>query len=72
MMNLFGRSSSRQRSLEASSSSSSVCRPYVESSENSIRDAATKSCLWSYNDYMARVGIKEEFDQYVHNAELGP
>ena len=72
MMNLFGRSSSRRRSSEASSSSSSVQRSYVEQSENSIRDDATKSCLWPCNDYMVRVGIKEEFEQYVHNAELGP
>src|SRR5215216_6227318 len=72
MLNLFGRSSSRRRSLEASSSSSSVRRSYVEPTESSIRDATTKSCLWPCNDYMVRVGIKEEFEQYVHNAELGP
>ena len=23
-------------------------------------------------DFMVRVGIKEEFEQYFHNAELGP
>ena len=49
-MNLFGRSSSRRRSSEASSSSNSVHRSYVEQSANSIRDAATKSCLWSCDD----------------------
>ena len=72
MLNIFGRSSSRRSSSEASSSSSSVRRSYVEPSENSIRDAATKSCLWPCNDYMVHVGIKEEFEQYVHNAELSP
>ena len=44
-MSFFRRSSSKRRSSEASSSSSSVRRSYVEPSENSIRDAATKSCL---------------------------
>ena len=72
MMNLFGRSSSRRRSSEASSSSSSARRSYVEPSESSIRDAATKTCLWPCDDYMVSVGIKEEFEQYVHNADLGP
>src|SRR5215216_7614362 len=72
MLNLFGRSSSRRRSSEASSSSSSARRSYLEPSESSIRDAATKTCLWPCNDYMVRAGIKEEFEQYVHNAELGP
>src|SRR5215216_3863900 len=72
MMNLFGRSSSRRRSSGASSSDSSARPSYVEPSESSIRDAATKTCLWPCNDYIVRVGIKEEFEKYVHNAELGP
>ena len=72
MMNLFVRSYSRRRSSEASSSSGLVHRSYVEPSENSIRDAATKSCLWPCNDFIVRAGIKEEFEQYVHNAEFGP
>src|SRR5215216_6526727 len=72
MLNLFGRSSSRRRSSEASSSSNSVRRSYVEPSANSIRDAATKSCLWPCENFMVSAGIKEEFEQYVHNAELGP
>ena len=71
-MNLFGRRSSKRRSLEASSSDSSVRRSYVEPSESSTQDAATKTCLWPCDDYMVRVGIKEEFEQYVHNADLGP
>ena len=72
MMNLFGRSSSRRRSSGASSSDSSARRSYVEPSESSIQDVATKTCLWPCDDYMVRVGIKEEFEQYVHNADLGP
>ena len=72
MMNLFGRRSSKRRSSEASSSGGSVRWSYVEPSESSIRDAATKTCLWPWNDYMMRVGIKEEFEQYVHNVVLGP
>ena len=71
-MNLFGRSSSRRRSSGASSSDSSARRSYVEPSESSTRDAATKTCLWPSDEYMVRVGIKEEFEQYVHNAGLGP
>ena len=72
MMNLFGRSSSRRRSSGASSRDSSARRSYVEPSEISTRDAATKTCLWPCDAYMMRVGIKEEFEQYVHNAGLGP
>lgn len=72
MMNLFGRSSSRRRSSGASSSVSSARRSYVEPSESSTRDAATKTCLWPCDDYMVHVGIKEEFEKYVHNAGLGP
>ena len=72
MMNLFGRSSSRRRSSGASSSDSSAPRSNVEPSESSTRDADTKTCLWPCDEYMVCVGIKEEFEQYVHNAGLGP
>ena len=58
--------------MEALSSSSSVRRSYVEPSASSTREAAIKSCLWLCNDFMANAGIKEEFEQYVHNAELSP
>ena len=71
-MNLFGRSSSRRRSSGASCSDSSARRSYVEPSESSTQDATTKTCLWPCDEYMMRVGIKEEFGQYVHNACLGP
>ena len=71
-MNLFGRSSSRRRSSGASSSDSHARRSYVEPSESSMGDGATKTCLWPSDEYMVRVGIKEEFEQYVHNAGLGP
>ena len=56
----------------ASSSDSSARRSYVEPSESSTQSAATKTCLWPCDEYMMRVGIKEEFEQYVHNAGLGP
>ena len=72
MMNLFGRSSSRRRSSGACSSDSSASRSDVEPSETYTRDAATKTCLWPCDDYTVSVGIKEEFEQYVHNADLGP
>ena len=68
----FFRSSSRRRSLEASSSGSSVRQSYVEPSESSMRDAATKSSLWPCDEFMEGVGIKEEFEQFIHNAELAP
>ena len=71
-MKFFGRSSSRRRSSGASSNDNSARQSYVEPSESSIRDAATKTCLWLCDDYMVCVCIKEEFEQYVHNAGLGP
>ena len=71
-MNFFGRGYPRRRPSEASSSSGSTRQSYVEPSANSIRDAATKSCLWPCDDFMIMAGIKEEFDQYIHNADLGP
>ena len=71
-MNLFGRSSSRRWSSGASSSDSSARPSFVEPSESSTRDAATKTCLWPCDAYIVRVGIKEEFEQYVHNAGLVP
>ena len=71
MMSLFGRSSLRRRSSGASSSDSSARRSYVEPSESSTRDAATKTCLWPCDEYMMCVGI-EEFEQYEHNSGLGP
>ena len=58
--------------MGASSSDSSARRPYVEPGESCTRDAATKTCLWTCDEYMMRVGIKEVFEQYVHNAGLGP
>ena len=72
MMNLFGRSSSRGQSSGASSSDSFAHQSYVAPSESSTCDAATKTCLWPCDKYMMRVGIKEEFEQYVYNAGLGP
>ena len=72
MMSLFGRSSTRRRSSGASSSDSFAHQSYVEPSESSTCDAATKTCLWPCDEYMVRVGIKEEFEQYVHNAGFGP
>ena len=29
-----------------------------------------RPCEWPSEDFMVRAGIKEEFDAYVHNAEL--
>src|SRR3989337_3209904 len=71
-MNIFKRSSSRRRSSGASSSGDSVHKSYVEPDDNWMRDAEAKSCLWPCNDFMTLAGIKEDFEQYIHNAELGP
>ena len=68
----FFRSSSRRRSSKASSSGSSVRQSYVEPSESLMRDAATKSCLWPCDEFMEGAGIKEEFDQFIHNIGLAP
>ena len=43
-----------------------------QKSESSTRDFATKTSLWPCNEYMVHVGIKEEFEQYVHHDGLGP
>ena len=59
-------------SLEASSSSGSVRRSYVKPSASSIRETATNSFMWQCNNFMVRMGIKEEFEQYFHNTELSP
>jgi hypothetical protein len=71
-MNISRRSSSRRSSSGASSSSDSVRQSYVEPDDNWMRDANTKSCLWPCNEFMTLAGIKEDFDQYIHNVDLGP
>ena len=35
-------------------------------------DAATKSCLWPCNEFMVGAGIKDEFEQFIHNTKLAP
>ena len=34
------------------------------------REAQVRACEWPSEDFMVRAGIKEEFDKYVHNADL--
>ena len=34
------------------------------------REAQVKPCEWPSEDFMVQAGVKEEFDAYVHNAEL--
>ena len=34
------------------------------------RDANVRVCEWPSDDFMVEAGFKEEFDAYVHNAEL--
>jgi hypothetical protein len=60
------------RSSGASSSGDSIRQSYVEPSDHWMRDAEARSCLWPCNDFMTLAGIKEDFEQYVHNVELGP
>ena len=38
--------------------------------EEQPRDAQVRPCEWSSEDFMVRVGIKEEFEAYVRNADL--
>jgi hypothetical protein len=37
-----------------------------------MRDAQAKSCSWPCDDFVMLAGIKEDFEQYIHNAEHGP
>src|SRR3989337_4223759 len=69
-MNIFRKSSSRRKSTEASSSEAPTGQSYVEPRASSVQGAEAKSCRWPCNEFMLGVGIKEEFDQYIHNAEL--
>ena len=34
------------------------------------RDSPVRPCEWPSENFMDRAGIKEEFDAYVHNADL--
>ena len=34
------------------------------------RDAPVRPCEWPLEDFMDRAGIKEEFNAYLHNADL--
>ena len=58
--------------MGASSSDSSARRSYVELSESSTQDAATKTCLWPCDEYMMHVGINEEFEKYFTMLALVP
>src|SRR3989337_2969222 len=69
-MHLFWRSSSRRRSSEASLGEISASQSYEEPRASSVRGAEAKSCRWPCNEFMLGAGIKKEFDQYIHNAEL--
>ena len=35
------------------------------------RDAQVRACEWPSEDFMDRAGIKEEFNAYMRNADLG-
>ena len=34
------------------------------------RDAPVRPCEWPFENFMDRAGIKEEFNAYLHNADL--
>ena len=38
--------------------------------EEPPRDAQVWPCEWTSEDFMIRVGIKEEFEAYVRNADI--
>ena len=46
-------------------------RPAIREPDHELpREAQVRRCEWPWEDFMAQAGIKEEFDAYVHNAEL--
>ena len=46
-------------------------RPTISEPDNELpRDAQVRPCEWPSKDFMVRAGIKEEFEAYVHNADL--
>jgi hypothetical protein len=69
-MNFLRRSSSRKKSTGASSSLSSARPSYEEPRASSVRGAETEGCRWPCQDFMMGAGIKEEFDEYISNADL--
>ena len=45
--------------------------PVIRESDYELpREAQVRRCEWPWEDFMVQAGIKEEFDAYVHNAEL--
>ena len=42
-----------------------------DADEEPPRDAQVRPCEWPSEDFMVRAGIKEEFEAYVRNADLG-
>ena len=42
-----------------------------EQDVNLPRDTNVRACECPSDDFMVEAGFKEEFDAYVHNAELG-
>ena len=35
------------------------------------REALVRPCEWPLDEFMVHVGLKEEFDVYIQNADLG-
>jgi len=60
-----------RKMFHGGSSSKSAPRPAIrEQDTESPREATVLPCEWPSDAFMIRAGIKEEFDMYVHNAEL--
>ena len=46
-------------------------RPAIRESDlEPQREAQVRPCEWPSENFMVQAGIKDEFDAYVHNAEL--
>ena len=46
-------------------------RPAIRDADDEPpREGQVRPCEWPSGDFMVQAGIKEEFDAYVHNAEL--
>ena len=45
-------------------------RAMREQDDEPPRDAEVRACEWPSDEFMVSVGIKDEFDAYVRNADL--
>ena len=61
---------SRRMYQGGSSTKKGPRRAMREQDDEPPRDAEVRACEWRSHEFMVEAGFKEEFDAYVHNAEL--